>query len=324
MCFGYDGEAALQRSLEQQGRSRRQVLRTTAAGVGGAAALAAVAGAAPASAKPGKPKGGKGGGGGRERQVQEDRISIQLYTLRSAATDRASFDLVMKRLSQYGYPRVERANLGYRTAAELRSLARSLDIWVSSSHDGISADSAALEKKLQDAVTLGQKYIVVPYLNSNNLSDWQRWADQMNTEARRAKRYGLAYGYHNHAHEFTIQLSNGQTPWEVFMERLDPRLVHLEVDLYWAYTGGVQTGATDPDQFVIDTIRQAPPKVRQYHVKDRDTAGDFADLGTGTVDFARIFSAHQVEEYIVENDQPDVTPLTTAAVGRCYLGALDF
>ncbi len=68
----------------------------------------------------------------------------------------------------------------------------------------------------------------------------------MNTEAALAKRYGLRYGYHNHAHEFTIDLGGGLTPWEVLTENLDRRLVHLEVDLYWAYTGGVDSGAADP------------------------------------------------------------------------------
>jgi hypothetical protein len=31
-----------------------------------------------------------------------------------------------------------------------------------------------------------------------------------------------------------------------------------------------------------------------------------------------------VEEYIVENDTPDVTPLTTAAVGHLYLDHLEY
>ncbi len=48
------------------------------------------------------------------------------------------------------------------------------------------------------------------------------------------------------------------------------------------------------------------------------------DLGTGVVDFPRIFRTPQVEEYIVENDTPDVTPLTTAAVGHLYLDHLEY
>ena len=108
-------------------------------------------------------------------------------------------------------------------------------------------------------------------------------------------------------------------------ENLDPRLVHLEVDLYWVYTGGVESGADDPLQFAIDVIHDAPQEVRQYHVKDRDAAtGDMCDLGTGVINFAEIFRSHSVEEYIVENDTPDVTPLTTAAVGHVYLDHLRY
>ena len=316
MCFGYDGEGALRRSLENKGASRRSLLRGAAAGAAGVAALGTGL-AAPAAAA-GENRQGR-------RSVPHDRISIQMYTLRAATGSVEAADLVLTRLAQYGYDRIELAGLLNRSAVELRAKLDELGIRATSSHDGISADAAALRAKLENAVTLGQKYVVVPYLNSANLADWQRWADQMNAEAAVAKRYGLRYGYHNHAHEFTIDLGGGVTPWEVFTERLDPRLVHLEVDLYWAYTGGVNSGAADPLQFAIDVIREAPQKVRQYHVKDRAASdGDMADLGTGVIDFQAIFRSHAVEEYIVENDTPDVTPLTTAAVGHAYLDHLEF
>jgi sugar phosphate isomerase/epimerase len=320
MCFGYDGEGALRRSLEEKGASRRSLFRGAAIGAAGVAGATVLGGglAAPAEAH-------QGHGGGRRRTVPHDEISIQMYTLRAATTTPAGVDLVLTRLAQYGYERIELAGLYGRTAAALRSDLDDLGLRASSSHDGISADRAALHTKLANAVTLGQKYVVVPYLNSTSLSDWQTWTDQMNAEAAVARRYGLRYGYHNHAHEFTIDLGGGLTPWEVLTSRLDKRLVHLEVDLYWAYTGGVNTGAADPNRFAIDVIREAPQKVRQFHVKDRDAAtGDMCDLGTGVLDFPRIFRSHQVEEYIVENDTPDVTPLTTAAVGHLYLDHVEY
>ena len=62
----------------------------------------------------------------------------------------------------------------------------------------------------------------MPYLNSSSRSEWETWADQMNAEAAQARRWGLKYGYHNHAHEFTIDLGGGLTPWEVLTSRLDP------------------------------------------------------------------------------------------------------
>jgi sugar phosphate isomerase/epimerase len=320
MCFGYDGEGALRRSLEEKGASRRSLFRGAAAGGAGAAVLGSGL-AAPAEAHRSRGH----GHGSRKRTIPHDRISIQLYTLRAALGGSPGFDAVLARLAQYGYEKVEMAGYYGKTARQMRDFLDDLDIRASSSHDGISADPAALRTKLENAVTLGQRFVVVPFLNSTSLAQWQTWADQMNAEAAVARRYGLRYGYHNHAHEFTIDLGGGLTPWEVLTSRLDPRLVHLEVDLYWAYTGGVNTGAADPDRFAIDVIRQAPQQVRQFHVKDRDaTTGDMADLGTGVVDFPRIFRSHTVEEYIVENDTPDVTPLTSAAVGHLYLEHLEY
>ena len=325
MCFGFDGERALVDSLKAKGASRRSVFKTAAAGAAGLAAAGAVA--APSYATKGHGNGGHGGGhgGGRSRTVPHQDVSIQMYTLRAATADTAGADLVLNRLSQYGYEKIELAGLYGKTPQALRAQLDGLGIRASSSHDGISASPAALRTKLENAKVLGQEFINVPYLNSTQLSDWTTWADQMNAEAKEAKRYGLRYGYHNHAHEFTIDLGGGLTPWQVLTSRLDRKLVHLEVDLYWAFTGGVNTGAADPVQFAIDVIRRAPQEVRQYHVKDRDGAtGDMADLGTGVIDFPRIFRAHQVEEWIVENDTPDVTPLTSAAVGHLYLDHVEF
>jgi sugar phosphate isomerase/epimerase len=317
MCFGFDGEGALRRSLNQKGASRRSLLRGAAVGAAGVAAVSGGVGlAGPARAR---------GGGHGQMSVPHDRISIQLYTLRAAMGGQPGFDTVLTRLAQYGYEKVEFAGYYGRTAQQIRDQLDDLGLRASSSHEGISANAAAMHTKFENAVTLGQRYVVVPYLNSTSLSDWKNWAKQMNAEAAVAKDYGLRYGYHNHAHEFTIDLGDGLTPWEVLTSRLDPRLVHLEVDLYWACTGGVNLEVDDPDKFAIDVIRRAPQRVRQFHVKDRDGAtGDMCDLGTGVVDFPRIFRTHKVEEYIVENDTPDVTPLTSAAVGHLYLDHLEY
>lgn len=316
MCYGYDGDRALDESLAKRGLGRRRFLLGAAAAAGGVLA-GGLAGAAPATAGT-RPTGGK--------IVPRGAISIQLWTVRDALADGALFDATLRSIAGYGYTKVEQA-LGYfgRTAEQLRDFYDEIGIHCSSSHDGISPDRASLETKLENAATLGQRFVVVPYLASESLSDWQLWAEQMNEEAALARRYGLRYGYHNHAHEFTTDLGGGVTPWEVLTSELDPKLVHLEVDLYWAVTGGINSGVpvADSEQFAIDVIDDARQKTLQYHVKDRHLdGGDMADLGTGHIDFAKIFRAHRVLEYIVENDTPDVTPLQTAEVGFRYLSAL--
>jgi len=319
MCYGFDGDRALAQSVATRGTSRRGLLRGMFAGAAGVGLAASGLAGSPAHATL-SPKPWK--------RVPPGMISIQLWTVRDALWGSPGFDDTLRAIADTGYPRVEQA-LGYfgRSAAELRAFYDGIGIEATSSHDGISPDAAALQQKLENAVTLGQKYINVPYLNSRSLSDWQRWAEQMNTEAAVARGYGLRYGYHNHAHEFTIDLGNGVTPWEVLTSELDPSLVHLQADLYWVVQGGIESGlgVADPEGFAIDVIREAPQEVLQYHVKDRHASnGDMADLGTGMIDFARIFRAHAVREYIVENDTPDVTPLETAEVGYNYLRSLRF
>ncbi|MGP3962034.1 sugar phosphate isomerase/epimerase family protein [Nonomuraea sp. 3N208] len=298
MCYGY-------------GPSRRSLL---AAGLGlGAAAFAAASPAAAAS-----PTHHHGGD-----RVPPGQISIQLWTVRDDLAK--NYDATLAYLAEIGYPKVELA-LGYfgRTAQQLRAFLDGLGIHATSSHDGISADDAGLETKISNALTLGQSFMVVPYLNSDSEDQWKAWAERMNVEAEAARKAGLRYGYHNHAHEFTIDLGGGKTPWDVLTAELDPRLVHLEIDIYWAVTGGVGRGVADPVRFTLDVIREAPQRVLQFHVKDRHLDGDMADLGTGTIDFRRIFDKHRVMEYIVENDTPDVTPRQTAEVGYRYLRKIRF
>ncbi len=320
MCYGFDGHRALQDSLQQRGTDRRGFLRGAAAAAAGSALVGV--GASPASAV---------ARDNHWKRVPPGKISIQLYTLRTIMQGQG-VESTLATLAKTGYPKVELAGYYGRSAAEMRQLLASVGLQASSSHDGIAASTARMHEKFQNAVTLGQKFIVVPYLNSPVEDDWRRWADQMNAEAAVAKSYGLAYGYHNHAHEFTIDLGGGLTPWEVLTGSLDPSLVHLEADLYWVVTGGLNSGAAtnaqDAVRFAVDTIAQTPQRVRQYHVKDKDApipdVTNFADLGTGFIDFREIFEVHAVDEYIVENDQPDVTPIQTARVGYSYLRNLRF
>ncbi|WNM38903.1 sugar phosphate isomerase/epimerase [Micromonospora halotolerans] len=314
MCYGHDGMAALRRSVD-----RRSLLRGSLAALAGIGLASSGVGATAATAT--------GHQTGR-RHVPPGLISIQLWTVRDALSGPPGYDATLAHLARIGYPRVELA-LGYfgHTAAQLRRFLDGIGIRASSSHDGLSASPAELEQKIENAVTLGQQFLVVPYLYSENADDWKRWAEQMNVEAAAARAAGLRYGYHNHAHEFTIDLGNGRRPWDVLTGELDPRLVHLEVDLYWAVTGGITSGdgVADPEGFTLDVIRSAPQRVLQFHVKDRDgSTGDMADLGAGTIDFARVFREHSVLEYIVENDTPDVTPQQTAEVGYRYLRRLRF
>jgi sugar phosphate isomerase/epimerase len=303
--------------------SRRHFLAaaaTTAAAVGGSGALATTAGAH------GRRHGHKHRHG-RDR-VPRERISIQLYTLR----DQLAIDLqgTLNALAAIGYRRVEHAGFVGRTVTQFKAALDAAGLRATSGHVGIPQpfDPPAWSASLQNAVTLESRYIVHPFFGINfgtgavtrDSPTWAAFAHDLNQAGRMAKQVGLRLGYHNHNWEF-FRLTDdpSRTAFDVLIEETDPRYVHFELDLFWSFRG-----ARDP----VDILDRIDGRVRQYHVKDMNQAGSFEDVGQGLIDFARIFRAQAVDEYIVERDDAGTPPRTpaqaldTARVGFEYLANL--
>jgi sugar phosphate isomerase/epimerase len=283
---------------------RRTALRLAATGVVAAGALIGGAGAASAASDDRH--------GSRPRhKVPLDQISIQLYTLRTIiGTDP---EPVLESLRRIGYRKVELAGTYGLTARQFRRILDRTGIRATSAHVGPDGDFA---RTVDDCLTLGCRMAAMPYAAYTTPAEWEALAGRLDTAARIAAGAGLRYGYHNHAQEFAT-LSDGRTGYDILLDGTDRRLLHMELDLYWAVTGGA-----DP----VEVIARDPYRFRQFHVKDRAPDGSFADLGTGTIDFGRIFRETRSGdrfEYIVEHDQP-TDPLSTARVGYRYLRDLRY
>jgi sugar phosphate isomerase/epimerase len=323
MCTGHDDPAGRE---EHARLSRRGFLRTAAAtavvGTSSALAAPAFAGQDPASAP-----------GHSSHRVPRDQISIQLYTLR----DQLAIDLegTLQALGEIGYTRVEHAGFVGRTAAEFKAALDAAGLRATSGHVAIPQpfDPAAWSASLADANTLGSRYIVHPFFGINfgtgevtrTTAPWRNFARDLNRAGRMARDAGLKLGYHNHNWEF-FRLTDdpSRTAYDVLTGTTDAALVHLEMDLFW-----VTRGARDP----VDLIQQNKGRVLQYHVKDLNQAGSFADPGDGLIDFARIFRHSDeagVREYIVERDDAGTPPrqpadaLDTARVGYQFLRTIRF
>ena len=305
--------------------------RTLLAGAGAAAAASAV-GAGPALAH-----GDRHGGGGRGR-IPRDQISIQLYTLRDLLA--ADLEGTLRALARIGYRRVEHAGFHGRTAAQFRAALDRAGLRATSGHQGIPQpfDAAAWQGQINDALTIGQRYIVNPaspisfFPPDGDLSKlrslgtaaaWRAYAADLNRAGAMASAAGLRFGYHSHFWEFTQALED-DTPlvgYDILIAETDPRLVHFELDLYWAWFAH-----RDP----VHLLAHVGDRIRQFHVKDMrfvNHAPTFADPGTGVIDFARIFRAAgdpRRHEYIVERDDAGAAALTTAAVGFEFLSSVRF
>jgi sugar phosphate isomerase/epimerase len=274
----------------------------------GAAAGAVVAGAA--AALPGTAS-AEGGARWWFLRVPKDKISIQLYTLRSILE--VDLEPNLEALADIGYRKVELAGTYGRSAAEFRKILDKYHLRATSTHVGI--DGVDLDQAIADAKTLGNKRSIVAYANYPTLAEWREFAGRLEVAGKAYRRAGIGFGYHNHAHEF--QAIDGVRPWDVITRGTTRRNVNLEMDLYW-----VVTGEAEP----IREFWKVAGRVKQYHVKDRADDGGFADLGEGNIDFRRIFRATwplEVEEYIVENDEP-VDALKCAETGYNYLANVRF
>lgn len=300
-----------------QSLNRRQLLGAAAAA--GAAGSLGISGAARA-----------GGQHGHPRRVPRDQISVQLYTLRDQL--RIDFEGSLAELAEIGYTRVEHAGFVGRTAAQFRAALDNAGLRATSGHVGIPQpfDANVWEAALEDANIVGNKYIVHPFFGQNaggpirDAAIYRAFARDLNRAGALARRAGLDFGYHNHQAEFLRQNGTSQTGYDILTGETDPRLVHLEVDLFWAFRG-----ARDP----VDLIEKLHGRIKQVHVKDLDVNGSFADPGAGLIDFGRIFARSReagLVEYIVERDDAGTPPRTpadalkTAEVGYDFLASIRF
>jgi sugar phosphate isomerase/epimerase len=271
-------------------------------------------------------------GQNRDR-IPPDQISIQLYTLRDQLA--ADFDGTLAALHEIGYTRVEHAGFVGRTAAQFKAALDVNGLVSTSGHVGIPQpfDPAAWRASLADARTLGSTYIVHPFFGINfgtgvverTTAAWRAFARDLNRAGRMARDVGLKLGYHNHNWEF-FRLTDdpSRTAYDVLTQVTDRDLVHLELDLFWAIRG-----ARDP----VDLISRNRGRVLQFHVKDLNQAGGFADPGQGLIDFPKIFDQSRkagAVEYIVERDDAGTDPrspadaLETAKVGYDFLRTIRF
>jgi len=71
------------------------------------------------------------------------------------------------------------------------------------------------------------------------LDDWREWADRFNAAGAVARKAGIWLGFHNEAyHQKPI---DGQIPLDVFINRLDPSVTRLQLDV-----GNMLIGGGDP------------------------------------------------------------------------------
>src|SRR5256885_11265340 len=163
------------------------------------------------------------------RRIPLDRISIQLYSLRSLLQNDPEGTL--SALADIGYRKVELAGTYGRSATEFRAILDRCHIKATSTHVGIDGD---LDKTIADAKILGNTLANVPFAQFGTIAEWEAFAGRLNTAAAAFRKAGIPLGYHNHAHEFAP--IGGVLPHDVLTPNTDKRPRHPADAPFWAGT----------------------------------------------------------------------------------------
>ena len=247
------------------------------------------------------------------------RIGLQLYTLRDPM--RRDFDGTLRKVAEMGYPAVEFAGFGGygRKPQELRAFLDGLGMACCGSHEGFGGVQANPAGRAEFVQALGAKHLTVPSLpkefRDGGKEGYRSFAAKMNAIGEAVAKAGGVLSYHNHAFEFKQE--DGKSLFEWMIAELDPKLVKLEVDVFWVKKGGV-----DPAAFV----RQHKAHVALLHMKDMAKEdGSFAPVGAGTLDLAGVVAAGkeaQCDWYIVEQDRCRQPPLEAVKISLGNLTVL--
>jgi sugar phosphate isomerase/epimerase len=247
---------------------------------------------------------------------------LALYTLRDAmGTDPKG---TLQKVADAGYAYVEAA--GYADGkfygmepAEFKSYLESIGLDARSTHmGGVTLENA--DEQIAASKAAGFEYFVIPVPpmgmftfgpDGMGMKGTPEELVSILTEiGEKCSAAGLELLYHNHDFEFK-PMEDGTILTDYILENTDPAHVNYQMDLFWVTKAGA-----DP----VAYFEKYPGRFKAWHVKDMSEAGEFAPVGTGTIDFARILAEKDqsgMEYYLVEQDNTfDLDPLEAIKISH--------
>lgn len=240
-------------------------------------------------------------------------IGLQLYTVRGEM--KKDFFGTLAKVARIGYKDVEFAGYFGYDARAVRAGLKQNGLVSSASHIGFPVLGKEWDKTIEDGLTIGQKYLVCPWIDEKyrTISGYKQMAELFNKAGEQAKKAGLQFAYHNHDFEFPPV--DGQIPYDLLLKETDPKLVAMEMDVYWTKHGG-----KDP----LAYFRKYPGRFPLLHIKDMDAQGKMVDVGKGVIPWKTILGKRELagtKHIFVEHDEPS-DPFASIRDSYRYLHAL--
>lgn len=188
-------------------------------------------------------------------------------------------------------------------------LIKEVGLKVVSLHDHLEGILKDPDSVIADARSFNTDYVVITGLRKFDYSDEnkvQELVEKLNRAGEIVSRSGIKLLYHNHNCEFR-EMQNGQTAFDLLIEKTDPQYVNFEFDSYWPIEAGCDA---------VSLMHQLGNRMKLYHINDRGTRvtgttgsilkSDSMELGYGNVNLPKlveIAKSYGVESIVLESHQ---------------------
>lgn len=238
-------------------------------------------------------------------------VALQLYSVREYTKD--DYDGVVRRVAEMGYVGVEPAGFPGTTPEAAGRLFKELGLEVPSAH--VSLPLGDQKNEVLETMAAINSTRIISGMGPDafkSVDETRRTCDLFNEANAVAQANGMTFGVHNHWWEYT--LVEGQYPYKLMLELLDPA-IFFEVDTYW-----VQTAGLDAASVVAELGDRAPV----LHIKDGPcvTTEPMTAVGEGVMDWQKVIGAGGdiTQWLIVEQDRTAGDMMRDVAESCAYLG----
>lgn len=219
-------------------------------------------------------------------------VGLQLYSIR----EQCQKDLpgMLAAVSQIGYKGVEFAGYYGRNAKELRKMLDDNGLVCCGTHTPYeSVSPAKLQETIEFNQTIGNKFLIVPWMEGKSKQDWLAKAKQFNELADQLKSKNMWIGYHAHAGDF--KQFDGETAWDLFFGNTKKAVI-MQLD-----TSNCAEGGADP----VAILKKYPGRAKSIHIKAHGGGPD-AVVGEDKINWKEVFTLcerqGQTDWYVLEHE----------------------
>jgi sugar phosphate isomerase/epimerase/ketosteroid isomerase-like protein len=244
-------------------------------------------------------------------QIQAQEVGIIMGTAREYMRD-DGVEATLIKLKNMGITYLEGGGARGMEKEEYKALLdkHGMKVVASGTNFDNLQDPAEVQKYIDNMKFYGAKYATcywIPHKGDDfTFEDMKKGIEVFNKAGKQFAEAGISFLYHAHGYEFRTYDGPG-TMFDYMMEKLDPRYVNLEMDVFWM---------RNPGQNPAELMRKYAGRVKVTHLKDRlvgsvDNLNGRQDvqrnviLGDGDVNMAEVLKAARetgVEYHFIEDE----------------------